>query len=60
MIVEAVGLVQKNTAKFTFIRRIYNWMDDHKSRVARFGEIGRRTGHQSHLPPLRSLSVGCV
>ena len=65
MIVKAVRLVQQNTAEFTFIREIllagiYNWMGVYveKTRTVLFGESGRLTGRQSHLPPLRSLSVG--
>ena len=53
MIVEAVRLVQKNSAEFMFIRQIllvgiYNWMGVcvEKTRVALFGESGRWTGHQ--------------
>ena len=40
--------------------RIYNWMGVYveKTRTLLFGESGRLTGRQSHLPPLRSLSVG--
>ena len=57
MIVEAVRPVQQNTTEFMFIRQIlfagiYNWMDvcAEKTRTVLFGESGRRTGHESHLP----------
>lgn len=46
--------------KFCWSEFITGWVTITEPRVARFGEIGRRTGHQSQLPPLRSLSMGCV
>ena len=66
MVVETVRVVHKNPAKFMFIRR--NSVDQNlkldgshyveETSVALFGELRRRTGHQSHLPHLGSLWMG--